>query len=126
MKNEKISLDKLKEMKEVLENKNTLLMNPIMPTILGYSIKEIVDEFIKEKIKYEMPEELINMFRPPILKVAETYRKSLEERRKKEREQEKIKTEMIDDVLKHGLTETEWIPTSSDILENDWEIYEEE
>ena len=101
MKNEKISLDKLKEMKEVLENKNTLLMNPIMPTILGYSIKEIVDEFIKEKIKYEMPEELINMFRPPILKVAETYRKSLEERRKKEREQEKIKTEMIDDVLKH-------------------------
>ena len=30
MKNEKISLDKLKEMKEVLENKNTLLMNPIM------------------------------------------------------------------------------------------------
>ena len=41
MKNEKISLDKLKEMKEVLENKNTLLMNPIMPTILGYSIKEI-------------------------------------------------------------------------------------
>ena len=53
MKNEKISLDKLKEMKEVLENKNTLLVNPIMPTILGYSIKEIVDEFIKEKIKYE-------------------------------------------------------------------------
>ncbi len=33
---------------------------------------------------------------------------------------------MIDDVLKHRLTETEWIPTSSDILENDWEIYEEE
>ena len=53
MKNEKISLEKLKEMKEVLENKNTLMMNPIMPTILGYSIKEIIDEFIEEKSKYE-------------------------------------------------------------------------
>ena len=50
MKNEKISLEKLKEMKEVLENKNTLMMNPI---ILGYSIKEIIDEFIEEKSKYE-------------------------------------------------------------------------
>ena len=41
MKNEKISLDKLKEMKEVLENKNTLLMNPIMPTILGYLVRSL-------------------------------------------------------------------------------------
>ena len=29
-------------------------------------------------------------------------------------------------IYTNGLTETEWIPTSSDILENDWEIYEEE
>ena len=69
MKNEKISLDKLKEMKEVLENKNTLLMNPIMPTILGYSIKEIIDEFIKEKSKYELPE--IDMFDISVLKAEE-------------------------------------------------------
>ena len=68
MKNEKISLDKLKEMKEVLENKNTLLVKPIMPTILGYSIKEIIDEFIKEKTKYDMPIELKNMSAPPTLK----------------------------------------------------------
>ena len=27
-------------------------------------------------------------------------------------------------IYTNGLTETEWIPTSSDILENDWEIYE--
>ena len=43
-------------------------MNPIMPTILGYSIKEIIDEFIKEKTKSDMPKELINMFAPPTLK----------------------------------------------------------
>lgn len=29
-------------------------------------------------------------------------------------------------IYTNGLTETEWIMTSSDILENDWEIYEEE
>ena len=29
-------------------------------------------------------------------------------------------------IYTNDLTETEWFPTSSDILENDWEIYEEE
>ena len=110
MKNEKISLDKLKEMKEVLENKNTLLMNPIMPTILGYSIKEIIDEFIKEKTKYDMPIELINMFAPPILTAMEACEREREEElkreyKKRELEREKRKAEMkdkaIEDVIKY-------------------------
>ena len=99
MKNEKISLDKLKEMKEVLENKNTLLMNPIMPTILGYSIKEIIDEFIKEKTKYDMPIELINMFKPPVLTAMEKELKI--EQEKRERERGKRKAEMIDEVTEY-------------------------
>ena len=120
MKNEKISLDKLKEMKEVLENKNTLLMNPIMPTILGYSIKEIIDEFIKEKTKYDMPIELKNMSAPPTLKPdfiskIRKYKKKMEEyiyeidtfyRIKIQEREAKRKAEMIEEVIEYQYPKT--------------------
>ena len=58
--------------------------------------------------------------------------KMTKEERKRRKEWKEMETYIYYDektgktIYTNGLTETEWIPTSSDILENDWEIYEEE
>lgn len=49
MRGKRISLDELKIMQEVLKDKKLYNYFPILPTIRGYSIKELVDELIREK-----------------------------------------------------------------------------
>lgn len=90
---EKITLDELKLIQEVLENKNVLQMNPIMPTILGYSIKEIIDEFIEEKTKNEIP----------ALTTEEEFKKTIKEKR-----EEMIK-EVIDFEYPVGVKLRKWL-----------------